>query len=391
MGAPATFLSEKPSNEGRANRSPRARENIPTLSILHVMSVLDFSKPVTQRDIARALGVSVATVSLALRNRPVLAESTRREIQEFAVRAGYRLDEAAAELSGRKRSPTNPAITENIAWVTTSAEETLISRESLDDCRAGAETAAKNLGYRLEEFELSPGINPARLHQILRARGIRCMLLSSQSEALDWMDFPWECYSVARFGQSMLLPNFHSVSPDHVGNAMKAFRTILSRGYRRIGFLSHDTSMEDCGSRWIEAGFLAAQRFVEEENRIPIHLIPEGSNQAGSIAKWVKKHRVEVILTDLSEAPVLLENAGLRAPEDIGLAMMNVRGLPIFSGINPHPEEIGKAGVHLLHSLITDNERGTTETPRQLLVNGAWTDGPSLPRLQSVGETSSVP
>jgi LacI family transcriptional regulator len=354
------------------------------------MSVLDFSKPVTQRDIARALGVSVATVSLALRNRPVLSESTRRGIQEFAVRAGYRLDEAAAELSGRKKSPVH-SITENIAWVTASPGNTTIARRWLDDCRAGAETAAKNLGYRLEEFELPPGINPARLHQILRARGIRCMLLSPQSEALDWIDFPWGCYSVARFGQSMLLPDFHSVSPDHVGNAMKAFRTILSRGYRRIGFLTHDTGMEDCEGRMTEAGFLTAQRFVEGENRIPIHLIPEGSNQAGSLANWVEKHRVEAILTDLSEAPVLLENAGLRAPEDIGLVMMNVCGLPIFSGINPHPEEIGKVGVHLLHSLITDNERGMTETPRQILVTGAWTDGSSLPRLQSVGETSSIP
>jgi len=189
----------------------------------------------------------------------------------------------------------------------------------------------------------------------------------------------------------MLPPYFHSVSPDHVGNAMKAFQSILSRGYRRIGFLTHDTGTKDCEGRLIEAAFLTAQRFVEEENRIPTHLIPEGSNQAGSIVKWVKKHRVEAILTDLSEAPVLLENAGLRAPEDIGLAMMDVYGLPIFSGINPHPEEIGKAGVHLLHSLIIDNERGTTETPRQLLVNGAWTDGSSLPRLQSLGGTSSVP
>jgi len=353
------------------------------------MSVLDLPKPITQRDIARALGVSVATVSLALRNRPVLSESTRREIQQFAVQAGYRLDEAAAELSGRKKSAVH-TITENIAWVTASHGNTTIARRWLDDCRAGVETAAKDLGYRLEEFEPGPGITAVRLHQILRARGIRSILLSPQSEILDWKDFPWECYSVVRFGQSMLLPSFHSVSTDHVGNAMKAFRTILSRGYRRIGFLTHDTGMEDCESRLIEAGFLTAQRFEEDKNRIPIHVIREGPNGPETLAEWVKKHRVEAILTDLSEAPVFLENAGLRVPENIGLAMMNVGGLPISSGINPHPEEIAKAGVHLLHSLITENERGITETPRQLLVNGAWTEGFSLPRRQSAGETSSV-
>jgi LacI family transcriptional regulator len=354
------------------------------------MSVLDFPKPITQRDIARALGVSLATVSLALRNRPVLSESTRREIQEFAVQAGYRLDVAAAELSGRKKSPAH-AITENIAWVTLrSPGETSIVRRWLEDCRAGAETAAQKLAYRLEEFELT-GLTPARLHQILHARGIRCILLNPQSEALDWKDFPWECYSVARLGQSMLLPAFHSVSPDHVGNAMKAFRTILSQGYRRIGFLTHDTGMEDCEGRLIEAGFLTAQRFVEEENRIPICVVPEGSSGTDTLAKWVKKHRVDFILADLRDAPALLKNPGLRIPEDIGLAMMNVGGLPTTSGINPHPEEIGKAGVRLLHSLIADNERGTTETPRQLLVNGIWTEGSSLPeRRASASGTASA-
>lgn len=347
------------------------------------MSVLDFSKPITQRDIARALGVSVATVSLALRNRPVLSESTRREIQEFAIRAGYRLDVAAAELSGRKKSPANHAITESIAWVTLrSSGETSTVHRRLDDCRAGAEIAAKNLGYRLEEFELGPGLTPARLHQILRARGIRCILLSPKSEVLDWKDFPWACYAVARFGQSELLSAFHSVSSDHVGNVVKAFRAILSRGYRRIGFLTRETGVADCEGHLIEAGFLTAQRLVEEESRLPLCVV-RNPYEAASITTWVKKHRVEAILSDLSEAPVLLKKAGLRVPQDLGLAMLKVGGLPFFSGIHPHPEEIGKTGVHLLHSLVTDNVRGITEAPRQLLVNGIWVDGSSLPERQA--------
>lgn len=354
---------------------PNNRLSIPHLA----MSVLDLPKPITQRDIARALGVSVATVSLALRNRPVLSESRRREIQAFAVRAGYRLDTAAAELSGRKKCSTHTAITENIAWITASPEATGIRPGWFNDCLTGVEATVKNLGYGLEKFGLGPDINPTRLHQILRARGIRGMLLSPQVEALDWRNFPWECYSVARLGQSMRFPAFHSVSPDHVGNAMKAFRAILSQGYRRIGFLTREPGMEGCEACLCEAGFLTAQRFVDAPHRIPVHVISESSGAAETLAQWAKEHRVEAILTDLHEAPVLLKNAGLRIPEDIGLAMMNVDGPSPFAGINPHPGEVGKSGVHLLHSLISDNESGTTETPRQLLVNGAWVDGPSLP------------
>ena len=342
------------------------------------MSVFELPKPITQRDIARALGVSVATVSLALRNRPVLAESTRREIQEFAIQAGYRPDEAAAELSGRKKCSAHLAVTENIAWITTSSGETAVSPGWLGDCLSGAETAAKNLGYRLEEFELGSGLNPARLHQILRARGIRGMLLSPQSEVLDWRNFPWECYSVAKLGHSAHHPTFHGVSPDYVGNSMKAFRAILSKGYRRIGFFTRETGIEDCEGCLTEAGFVAAQRLVEAENRIPVCVIPKGSDEAETLTRWVKKHRVEAVLTDLREAPVLLQNAGLRVPEDIGWAITNLANLSPSAGIDPHHVEIGKSGVHLLHSLISENERGTTEAPRQLLVNGAWTEGDSL-------------
>lgn len=346
------------------------------------MSVLDFPKPVTQRDIARALGVSVATVSLALRNRPVLSESRRREIQNFAIQAGYRLDVAAAELSGRKKSPVL-AITENIAWLTLrSPGETSIARKWLGDCRAGAEIAARKLGYGLEEFELETGMTPTRLHQILRARGIRCILLSAESSIHDWKDFPWDCYSVARFGQSEHPPTFHRVSSDHVGNVTKAFRAILSKGYRRIGLLTRETGVIDSEAHLIEAGFLAAQRFVEKELRIPVHAIPEGSEETSAIVEWVGQHQVEAVLSNLREAPLLLKNAGLRIPQDVGLAMLDVDGTAMFAGIDSHAEEIGKTGVHLLHSLLTENERGLAEIPRQLLVNGTWSDGHFLPHAK---------
>ena len=235
----------------------------------------------------------------------------------------------------------------------------------------------------MEEFELGSGLNPARLHQILRARGIRGMLLPPRSEALDWKNFPWECYSVVKLGHSMLHPTFHSVSPDYVGNTMKAFRALLSRGYRRIGFFTRETEIDNCEACLTEAGFVAAQRLVEVENRIPVCVISKGSDEAETLTRWVKANRVEAVLTDLREAPVLLQNVGLRVPEDIGLAITNLASLSPSAGIDSHHVEIGKSGVHLLHSLISENERGITEAPRQLLVNGAWTEGDSLPERRA--------
>ena len=59
----------------------------------------------TIEDVALAAGVSVATVSRALRGLPNVAESTRVRVQEIAIELNYRADPAASRLAtGRSRS-----------------------------------------------------------------------------------------------------------------------------------------------------------------------------------------------------------------------------------------------------------------------------------------------
>lgn len=59
----------------------------------------------TIEDVALAAGVSVATVSRALRGLPNVADSTRLRVQEIAVDLNYRADPAASRLAtGRSRS-----------------------------------------------------------------------------------------------------------------------------------------------------------------------------------------------------------------------------------------------------------------------------------------------
>ena len=75
--------------------------------------------------------------------------------------------------------------------------------------------------------------------------------------------------------------------------------------------------------------------------------------------------------------------------EDIGLAVTNVADIAVPAGIHQHSLEIGKVATSLLHSLITNNERGIPAIPRQVLVDGTWVDGPSLPDLDPVEDDQS--
>ncbi|GAA1503836.1 LacI family transcriptional regulator [Agromyces terreus] len=57
----------------------------------------------TMQDVASSLGVSVSTVSLALRGNPVVSEATRARVQAEALRLGYVYNRSAANLRTKRR------------------------------------------------------------------------------------------------------------------------------------------------------------------------------------------------------------------------------------------------------------------------------------------------
>ncbi len=288
------------------------------------------SHMVTQRDIARALGVSNATVAWINAWRP------------------------AAKLRSYKQ---------------------------FDAYWQGAGEAARKLGYHLEEFRLDGQVTPERLHGILQARGIRGILLPPQNPHPDWGDFPWSEYSVVRFGRSLKNPAAHVVSSGHVANAMLAYARMRELGYKRIGLMTNEDAMVKRGGHLSEAGFLMAQRLVPGRERVPICAVGElpNSGRAARVAEWVRKHRIDAILTDMAQCPEILAKGGLRVPDDLGLACTNIMDIGVPAGIHQNPEEIGRVGLLMLHSLITDHARGIPAITRQLLVEGRWVHGPTLP------------
>ena len=66
-------------------------------------------------------------------------------------------------------------------------------------------------------------------------------------------------------------------------------------------------------------------------------------------------------------------------PEDIGLAAFSVLDGNADAGIYQNSEEIGRAAVQLLISLIHHNEHGVPEVCREVLAEGQWQDGSTLP------------
>jgi hypothetical protein len=95
--------------------------------------------------------------------------------------------------------------------------------------------------------------------------------------------------------------------------------------------------------------------------------------------KWLDEFRPEAILTDFPGIPQLLDILGIRVPGDVGLAGTTIRDLEVDSGIDQHPEEIGRTAFLMLNGLINEGIKGEPKLRRQLLVQGDWVDGASLP------------
>ncbi|MES2477146.1 MAG: LacI family DNA-binding transcriptional regulator [Verrucomicrobiota bacterium] len=340
---------------------------------------------VSLRDIAKLVGVSHVTVSLALRDNPQVSAAMREKIKKVADEVGYRPDPMLSALSSYRRSKASASFRSVIGWLNAWKDpDQLRGYEEFDAYWNGAYQAAEKLGYRLEEFRLGNGCSPARLHQILSARGIRGLLLPPHSKHPDWGDFPWDSYFVVKFGRSLHQPQTHLATADQVLNTVTAFEKMMELGYQRIGFVTNEPYLRVHGHLF-EAGFVIAQHSVEKSRQLPVlSLVGLNADQTTKhLRAWVKKHKPDAIFSDIRQIRSLLDKAALNVPEDVALATTTLIDTGVDSGIDQHPEEIGRVGMLLLNSIINDRAIGTPQIFRQVLVEGSWVAGSSMPSMSS--------
>ena len=335
---------------------------------------------VTLRDIAKSVGVSHVTVSLALRNSPKISELMRLKIQDVAREAGYRPDPMLSALAHYRQLRTATPVHAALAWLNFwEKPEKLRSFREFDNYWKGASAVANYCGYRLEEFPCC-GMAPKRLEQILLTRNVRGILLPPRSESPDWRDFNWNEFSVVRFGNSAADLPFHSVTSDQVGVCTLAFNKIREKGYSRIGFVGQ------VQPSWrFSAGFLLAQSQLSGDLKIPPLDLPaiNPSEDRKLLLAWLKKHQPDAIITVIAPLHEMLEAVGYRVPQNIGLAALSVLDGNADAGVNQNAEEIGRAAAEMLISMINNNHRGVPAIPRQLLAAGCWVDGSTLPQKVS--------
>lgn len=337
------------------------------------------NRPVTLRDIAKELGISHVTVSLALRDHPRISEATRAQVKKKAEEMGYQPDPMLSALSHYRLTSREKPVQATIAWVNPLEHpEKLLEQEEFALYWKGAEEIAQRLGFNLEQFTTQE-LSLARMDTIFKTRSIKGLLiapLSWNTTPMNWDDFPWQDYAAVRFGRSRIGPLLHFVTSAQTSNTSRAVEIITQKGYRRIGFYGDATYR-----RMFTTGYIRAQQSLPEPNRLPVLYYGSESleEKRSALRQWIQEHRPDAVMTDSKYLPELLTGLGYRIPEDIAVATTSIHDTPINAGIDQKPEEVGKAAVRMLASLINEHQFGIPKVRNQILVEGEWIDGSMLP------------
>jgi DNA-binding LacI/PurR family transcriptional regulator len=250
---------------------------------------------------------------------------------------------------------------------------------TIDGYWRGAYAAAAQHGFRLEEFVANDPSSLKATAKVLRARNISgILIMPGQLQDIPdraWDEFPWQDFSVVRFGRRITHPRFHIVTASQTFDCLMACEKMTERGYKRIGMATFE---QTAGWNGYLGGYLMAQSNIKASQRLGFLIKERGLNQK-AFERWLAEAKPDAILTDLIEVPAALKRAGYRVPKDIGLAVLNVSDIKADAGIYQFPEETGQVAIETLLSLIYHNHRGIPKVPREVLVCGQWQDGSTLP------------
>ena len=332
----------------------------------------------TLATIAAAAGCSVATVSRALHGSPLLPERTIVRIQRLADRLGYRSNPLVTQVMSHLRGAHVAPPRGTLAYLVfgTAAGEW---RKHLTFVGffEGARARAEELGFRLDQFWADdPAISPARLAQILRARGITGVIVGPApglptAPRLDWSDF-----APVKIGVPLPeLPLPCAVS-NHYRAMLRVIERVKALGYRRLGLVLQEHQNIKTSGLWL-APLAYHEQHLRPSERVAPLVMPRW--REAEFSRWYRLHRPEVVIGLRSELITWLARLGRNVPDHVGFVHLDrctERGE--FAGIDQKPREVGAAAVDMVVSRLLANERNLQVSPRQLLVEGVWVDGPTV-------------
>jgi LacI family transcriptional regulator len=318
-------------------------------------------------DVAAAMGVSIKTVSRALRGDPKVRESTRQRIVAEADRLGVQLNDVAAGLRRKNQAMTSIGVT-------------------LGDCTnpffapmlRGIHSVATERGYLVLTADAQN--DPELEHRAIRsffAHRVAGLIIAPVGNDLGYLA------NEAAFGSAIVFvdspppglgESMDSVTTTNAASTRAGIEHLLARGRRRIAYLGHPRSGSGAEERWAGyVGALEAAGLTVDADLVRDDLV-SGADACRAAEELLETARPDAVFVDNNRlcTGLLQSKAFARRRLDVvSFDRFELAAAFGISVIDSDPYDVGRAGAKLLFDRLADPARAPQrlEVPARLIVH----------------------
>ncbi|HEY8965344.1 MAG TPA: LacI family DNA-binding transcriptional regulator [Candidatus Methylacidiphilales bacterium] len=327
----------------------------------------------SQRDVARAAGLSVATVSMALRDSPLIHRETREAVFAAARRIGYEANPYVGQFMSAMRKKQGKSFKGNLALLWFDEYPEAEQNPDLFRIRKGAIERAEELGYNLAEFRLVEH-KPRALEKILRSRGIRGVVVTPSIAApkKTRLRLPIEGLACVALGSAIWNPVLHSIRLDHFQTMQLALHHARHRFGKGIAALWKSKS-DRRADHLIYGSFLAhhpggpalATRLFLDWQQVKA--------KPAETLRLFRQHGIEAFVAESDD----ISSDWLRkaVPERNVVYRNEAQPSRCYGYIDSQFGLMGKWGIDFLASLLQSHEYGPPSQPKTVLIPPRWIPG----------------
>lgn len=328
-------------------------------------------------DIAKKLGIHKSTVSLALRNSPKISEGTRKLVKTTAEAMGYEPDPQLLSLASYRKTASVQRMDSTIAVLVDIDERDFSQKHYYMRHTTEAITArARDFGYRTDIFQIEQDAQAqSRLDEILKARGIRGILINHFYKSDFNIQLDWKHYACVKIND---LP--HNLKADTVsGNYLAAIDISIEKlqqmGHNRIA-IALEKGDEIHLNNLCYSRFLAKQGVFPKEDRIDPFFFEEGDEETvhKDVQTWLAEVKPDALLAhwNLSKCTQWLKETTGHSCRFLSLTVEP--STEIYGGVRNRYDKIGEKAVQLLNNRLQSFKYGFPEAASTMLVDPEWVE-----------------
>lgn len=319
------------------------------------------------KDVAAATGLSIKTVSRALRGEANVAASTRQTVQSEADRLGVQVNDVAAGLRRKSQQMTsigvmlgdfaNPFFAPMLKGIDAVAAEhhhLVLTADAQNNPDTERNAIRSFLAHRVAGLIIAPSGEDLRYLSSHLAYGAAAVFVDSPPLGLNG--------------------TADSVTTTNYASTRDGVQRLIRRGHRRIGYLGHPRSGSGANERW--AGYLAAMEeagVTPDRGLIEHDLITE-IDATLAADRILAAADVDALVVDnnrLCTGLIKSHTYAERRPEVLGFDDFALAAQFGITVIDSNPYEVGRAGARLLFQRLADPDRPAqnVQIPARLVIH----------------------